>query len=121
MTQVDSTENNVKQVVLDLGEAINAEDFQLARTYITEDMKHIYPLGKEENAESYIKVIERIRPKFDIRKIFVDGNDVCVLYDTTAMGVTLFASGWFQVRDNKVSSLTVVFDPRALPLPTEVQ
>jgi SnoaL-like domain len=112
--QIQASENEAKQVVLKLGHAINAENFQLARKYVSDDMKHIYPLGAHDNAEMYFQQLEQIRPKFDIRKTFVDGNEVCVLYDTTASGVRLPASGWFQVKDGKVSSLTVVFDPRPL-------
>jgi SnoaL-like domain len=112
--QVQASENNAKQVVLELGNAINAEDFQLARKYVSDDMKHIYPLGTHDNAEVYFQQLEQIRPKFDILKTFVDGNEVCVLYDTTASGVKLSASGWFKVKDGKVRSLTVVFDPRPL-------
>lgn len=114
--QVQPSDNDVKQLVLDLGDAINAEDFQLARKYVSDDMKHINPFGTQENAETYFQQIEQVRPKFNIRRIFVDGNEACVLYDTTAFGVTLFASGWFQIKDKKVSSLTVVFDPRPLLL-----
>jgi hypothetical protein len=112
--QVQASENNATQVVLELGKAINAEDFQLARKYVSDDMKHIYPLGTHDNAEVYFQQLEQIRPKLDIHKTFVDGNEVCVLYDTTALGVKLPASGWFKVKDGKVRSLTVVFDPRRL-------
>lgn len=105
---------SIMQVVLQLGNAINAEDFQLARKLVSDDMKHVYPLGTHDNAGAYFQQLEQIRPKFQIHKTFVNGNDVCVLYDTTASSVKLFASGWFKVKDGKVSSLTVVFDPRPL-------
>ena len=82
--QVQVSENNAKQVVLELGNAINAEDFQLARKYVSDDMKHIYPLGTHDNAEVYFQQLEQIRPKFDIHKTFVDGNEVCVLHQVSS-------------------------------------
>jgi hypothetical protein len=52
--------------------------------------------------------------KFDIRKIFADDKDVCVLYDITVSGITLFACGWFQLEAGTVRSMRVTFDPRPL-------
>jgi hypothetical protein len=113
-TQVQPSGNNAKRVVLEFGDAINAEDYQLARKYVADNLKHTFPFGTHDNAEAYFQQLEQVRPKFDIQKTFVDGNDVCVLYYSTVAGVTMFASGWFKVEDGKVSSFTVVFDPRSL-------
>jgi hypothetical protein len=103
-----------EQIVLKFGDAINAEDYQLARTYVADNLTHIFPLGEHDNADAYFEQLKYVRPKLDIHKTFVDGNDVAVMYDTTVAGVTLFASGWFKVEDGKVRSFTVVFDPRSL-------
>jgi SnoaL-like domain len=113
-TQVQPSGKSPKQVVLEFGDAINAEDYQLARTYVADNVKHVFPFGTHDNADAYFQQLEQVRPKFDIQKTFVDGNDVCVLYDSTVAGVTMFASGWFKVEDGKVRSFTVVFDPRSL-------
>jgi hypothetical protein len=48
------------------------------------------------------------------KKIFVDGNDVCLLYDmvtNTPVG-TAFIAEWYHVKDNKIGSLRIVFDAR---------
>jgi hypothetical protein len=71
-TQVQPSGKNAKQVVLELGNAINAEDFQLARKYVSDNLKHIFPLGTHDNAEVYFQQLEQIRPKFDIHKTFVE-------------------------------------------------
>lgn len=113
-TQVQPSANNAKQVVLEFGDAINAEDYQLARTYVSDTLKHVFPFGTHDNADAYFQQLEQVRPKFDIHKTVVDGDDVCVLYHSTVGGITMLASGWFKVEDGKVSSFTVVFDPRSL-------
>lgn len=46
------------------------------------------------------------------KKSFVEGQDVCLLYDLKMSGKTIFGCGWYQVADDKIKSLTVVFDPR---------
>jgi hypothetical protein len=38
-TQVQLSGNDAKQVVLEFGDAINAEDFQLARKYVADNIK----------------------------------------------------------------------------------
>ena len=52
--------------------------------------------------------------KYDIKKAFEDGNDVCLLYDITMPGPTLFTCGWYKVENGKINWFKVVFDPRPL-------
>jgi hypothetical protein len=110
--QMPVSANQAKEVVLALGKALNDESFELARRYVSDDIKYVGPLSSRNGVEAYLEEIERLRLKFDIQKIFVDDQDVCLLYDITVSGITLFACGWFQVEAGKVSSLRVIFDPR---------
>jgi SnoaL-like domain len=112
--QMKISTNEPKEVVLGLGKALNDESFQIARRYVSDDMKYVGPFGSRDGAEAYLQEIERFRLKFDIQKIFADDKNVCVLYDITVSGITLFACGWFQVNAGRVSSLRVTFDPRPL-------
>ena len=106
--------DEAKQVVLDLGAAINDESFQTARLYVADDMKYEGPFGTRVGAEAYLEEIERLRLKFQIQRIFAKQEDVCVLYNIDTAGITVFACGWFQIKDGKVASLKVTFDPRPL-------
>jgi hypothetical protein len=114
--------DQAKEVVLGLGKALNDENFEIARRYVTDDMKYVGPFGCRDGAEAYLREIERLRLKFDIQKIFADGKDVCALYAITVPGISsfslatrrLFACGWFQIEAGKVFSLRVTFDPRPL-------
>src|SRR5260221_14653497 len=62
--------NEPKEVVLGLGKALNDESFQIARRYVSDDMKYVGPFGSRDGAEAYLQEIERLRLKFDIQKIF---------------------------------------------------
>ena len=106
--------DEAKQVVLDLGAAINDESFQTARLYVADDMKYEGPFGTRVGAEAYLEEIERLRLKFHIQRSFADQEDVCVLYNIDIAGITVFACGWFQIKGGKVGSLKVTFDPRPL-------
>ena len=112
--KVDTSTPETKEVVLGLGKALNDENYEAARRYVSDSMKYIGPLGSRDGAEAYLHEIERLHLKFDIHKIFADNQDVCVLYDITASGIKLFACGWFQVEAGTVTSMRVTFDPRPL-------
>lgn len=100
------------EVVRSLGKALNDENYEEARRYVSASMKYSGPFGSRDGADAYLHEIERLRLNFDIQKIFGDDKDVCALYDITVGGITQFACGWFQVEDGKVKSLRVTFDPR---------
>jgi hypothetical protein len=46
--------------------------------------------------------------------VFVDGDDVCVLYDmvtNTPVGTALIVE-WHKLKDDKIAAITAVFDAR---------
>ena len=108
------TEINAKEVVLSFVKALNDDDFETARNYLTDDMVFVGVLGSRNGAEAYIQDMERMRLKYNIKKAFVDGDDVCLLYDLTISGLNLLGCGWYKVENGKINSLRVVFDPRPI-------
>jgi len=107
-----SSDGDAKKVVMACVEAINKGDFQTARRYVSDGMSFVGVLGSRQGADAYFKDMERLRLKYDVRKTFVDGQDVCLLYDLNMSGKTLFCCGWYQVEEGRIRSLRVVFDPR---------
>jgi SnoaL-like domain len=106
--------STAKEIVLRLGKALNDENYEAAKRYVSENLKYVGPFGSRDGADAYLNEIGRFRLKFEIHKIFAENEDVCVLYDITVSGITLFACGWFQVEAGTVRSLRVTFDPRPL-------
>jgi limonene-1,2-epoxide hydrolase len=111
---MDTSTPKTKEVVLGLGKALNDGNYEAARRYVSDSMSYVGPFGSHDGAEAYLHEMEQRHLKFDILKIFADNKDVCVLYDITVSGITLFACGWFQVEAGKVKSMRVTFDPRPL-------
>ncbi|HJU35778.1 MAG TPA: nuclear transport factor 2 family protein [Nitrososphaera sp.] len=112
-----STKSSAKEIVMGYLQAlIERRDFQSARSYISDDISYMSPLNSFDKAEPYLKYNEHLNlPKFDIKKVFVDGQDVCLLYEMNVgtPQVTVLVCGWFHVNDDgKISSLRLVFDPR---------
>jgi predicted ester cyclase len=105
---------NAGDVVLAYVEALNREDFRSARDYVRGDLAFDGVLGSRRGSNDYFADMERMRLKYDVKKIFVEGDDVCLLMDVTLEGISVFTCAWYQVADGKIRSLRVVFDPRPL-------
>jgi|SRR5688572_6520525 hypothetical protein len=104
--------SNAKEIVSQCMAAINNEDFENARKLVHADFKFDGVLGSREGAEAYFRDMEKMKLKYDIKKIFADSDDVCVLYNLDMSGVSVFCCGWYQVVQDKIKFLKVVFDPR---------
>lgn len=114
-------ENNVqaktakaKETVLLFIQAINEEDFNNARKYVNDGLTFTGVLGTRKGADAYFDDMEKMKFKYKILKAFVDGEDVCLLYNIDMGAKTIFAAGWYQLVDEKIEAFQVVFDPRPL-------
>ena len=94
--------------------ALNNEDFKAARNYLTDDVKFIGVMGTRDGGDVYMADMEKMKFKYDIQKVFEDGDDVSVFYDINMGGKTLFCSGWYHLSGGKIDSIKVIFDPRSL-------
>jgi ketosteroid isomerase-like protein len=103
-----------KKVVLAFVDALNNEDFKTAGKYLTKDMTFKGVLGSRDGADAYMKDMEQMKLKYDIKKAIADEDDVCLIYDLTMSGITLLGFGWYHVKADKISSLNVMFDPRPI-------
>ncbi len=115
-----TTDNNLKmaektkEIVLSFLNALNAEDFKAARKYVHHDFKFEGVLGSRNGADEYFNDMEKMKLKYNIKKSFVDENDVCVIYDFVSNGITTSACGLYHLNLGKLSYLKVIFDPRVL-------
>lgn len=105
---------SARDVVLACIGALNREDFQRAREYVSEDLAFVGVLGSRDGAEAYFRDMERMRIQYAVRKVFADVQDVCLFYDLTLSGRNIFGSAWYHVEEGKIRSLRVVFDPRPI-------
>jgi hypothetical protein len=103
-----------KNIVLQFIKGLNDEDFEEARKYVSDDMKFVGVMGTREGADVYFKDMQKMKFKYDIKKAFVDGNDVCLFYDINMDGHKIFSSGWYHIEHHKIKWFKVLFDPRPL-------
>lgn len=105
---------NAKEIVMSCINALNEEDFDKARKFVNENMRFIGVLGSRNGAEEYFADMRKMKLKYHIKKVFENGDDVCLLYDLDISGISIFGCGWYHVRNGKIDTLQVVFDPRPI-------
>jgi predicted ester cyclase len=105
---------STRETVLSLIDALNAEKFDNARQFVHDDMQFAGALGARDGAEAYFADMRRMKLKYAVEKTFVEGEDVCLVYELHISGAQVPCVGIYHVRDGKVDSLRAIFDPRPL-------
>jgi len=105
------------EVIQSYQAALGKGDFATARKLMQDNMTFQGPLDTFTTADEYLESLKKLASivqRIDLKKVFVDGDDVCVLYDmvTSTPAGTAFIAEWYQVKGGKIAALRVVFDAR---------
>jgi ketosteroid isomerase-like protein len=105
------------EIVQSFQQALGRGDVAAARNLLHDNLSFRGPIDAFERPEPYLEALKKLHPiveRIDVKKIFVDGSDVCLLYDmvTKTPAGTAFIAEWFQVRGEKIASIRAVFDAR---------
>jgi limonene-1,2-epoxide hydrolase len=122
MQKNESSAKSAKEIVMAFLQAGERRDFKTARSYVKDNVSYVSPLNSFDRAEPYLKYYEHLDlPKSDTKKIFADGDDVCLLHELifTTLPIRCFVCSWFHVDDGKLSSIRVLFDPRPFVQPAK--
>lgn len=97
--------------------ALGKGDFATARTFMHDNMTFEGPLDTFNTADQYLEAGKRLATiiqRIDIKRVFADSDDVCILYDmvTNTSAGTAFIAEWYQVKGGKIAALHAVFDAR---------
>jgi len=106
---------DAEQMVLDLLSAINEKDFATAREFVWDNFTFEGVLGRRDGADAYFADLPKMNMNYSVLQSFARGLDVCVL-SNLRMGdkKEVFCCSWYKLRQGKIASLRVVFDPRPL-------
>jgi SnoaL-like domain len=99
-------------------EAWKRGDFAAVRSILAEDATFEGPLGLAANADECVEGLKRmsaIMTDVVVTKTFTDGPDVLTWFELhTVSTEPLPVVNWRHVRDGKIASIRVTFDPRPL-------
>jgi limonene-1,2-epoxide hydrolase len=104
-------------VVQRFQQALQSGDKAAARKLLAERFTFRGPFDHFDRPEAYLAALDKLQPvieRIHVKKIFDDGNEVCVIYDMvtkTDIGTSTIAE-WFQVEDDRIAAIQAVFDAR---------
>lgn len=109
--------SSARETVENYQAALGKGDFAAARKLLQDDMTFQGPIDTFHQADDYLESIKRLASiiqRIDLKRVFADGDDVCVLYDmvTNTPAGTAFIAEWYQVKNGQIADLRVVFDAR---------
>jgi ketosteroid isomerase-like protein len=108
--------SDASDVAEDFFDAWTSKDLERARSLLSDDVSFQGPIDSFSDADSYIASLRQLSgivSGADKQKVFVDGDDVCVIYDLkTAPVPSSRTCEWYRVRDGKIVWVSVVFDAR---------
>ena len=104
-----------KHLVLELAEALNRHDRIAARECVAEDMRFIGVFGPPlEGADAYLDAMLRLGARQEVVKCIAEQDDVVCFYELglpSRPDVQLWGAGWFSIKNGRIASIRVVFDP----------
>jgi hypothetical protein len=108
---------NASTIAANYLEAVQRSDFVAARKLLSDKLSFKGPLETLHSPEALIESLKKLHPivqRIDIKKIFTDENEVCVLCDlvTNSPAGTVFVVEWYQIKNDKIADIRVVFDAR---------
>jgi hypothetical protein len=111
------TKASASEIVDSYRAALGKGDFALARNFMHDNMVFEGPLDTFHKADDYLeanKKLSSIIQRIDLKKVSVDGDDVCELYEmvTNTPAGTAFIAEWYQVKGGKIAYIRAVFDAR---------
>jgi len=108
---------SAREVVTSFIEALNSRDLKSARSCVADDFSVKAPGASFDSAEAYFKGVveatQKYNGRYDVKRVFVDGNDVCLVTDTVSgdqqyKGYT--ALGMFRVEGRKILSARFMYE-----------
>lgn len=106
---------NARDIVEHYFSALYRGDASTARSYLADDLSFRGPMTRLSNADQYVKATEHVVRAIkgvEKRKVFADGQDVCIFYDLlmdTPVGSIPIAE-WYHLDGEKISSIQTILD-----------
>ena len=107
--------NDPKTLALAYLDAVSRKDLSRAQELLMPNLEFTGPSGSRSSAQSFIDALKRlaaIHVRNDVKKVFVDGNEACVIYDfvTDTPSGSLPTIEWLQFEEGRIRSINLYYD-----------
>jgi len=117
---IERSSNNSIEVVISYINALDAQKYEEALRCLDDRVRIRGPAGESFGKPTdFIEMLRKYHGKYEIKKIFTDGNDVSVWYDLVISIAKVFMASWYQVKDGHIVSIQTIFDPKAFGPPPQ--
>lgn len=108
-----NSETSAKDVVMSYIKNLDEYKYDDVENLLSEKVQVIGPAGESfKNPKEFLNMLRIYKAKYDIKKVFVDGNEVCLLYDMKTPKVTAYTASWYRVKNNKIEYIRSIFDSK---------
>jgi SnoaL-like domain len=115
LEQEDTMSIDHKTLALEYLDAVAKQEFTRLEGLLAADLRFKGPAMTRSSAQDYIAALRRlgaIHVRSDVKRVFVDGNEVCVIYDfvtDTAAGA-LPTIEWLHFDGARIRSIDLYYD-----------
>jgi hypothetical protein len=113
---------NAKEVVMSYINGLDSQKYEAALECLDKNVRIKGPAGENFGKPTdFIEMLRKYHGRYDVKKVFIDGKDVCLWYDLKTAGPTVFMTSWYQVNedDGLIISIQTLFDPKAFGPPPQ--
>jgi hypothetical protein len=124
LEQEDTMSMDRKTLTLEYLDAVAKQEFDRVEELLAADLRFRGPAMTRSSARDFIAALKRlgaIHVRNDIKRVFVDGDDVCVIYDfvTDTTAGSLPTIEWLHFDGARIHSIDLYYD--RLPWQTVMQ
>ena len=95
--------------------SFSEKDLNLLKNILTNDCKFVGPFYQFNSAQDYIDSLFQDPPiniKYEVIKTYQDDHSACLIYNFTKPGITTKMTQIFEVSENKISGIQLIFDTK---------
>jgi hypothetical protein len=114
LEEVPAMSTNKKTLALAYLDAVAKQEFGSVERLLAEDLQFRGPASTRTSAQDFISALKRlaaIHVRNDVKRVFVDGDEVCVIYDfvTDTVGVVPTIE-WLSFEGARIRSVKLYYD-----------
>ena len=112
------TGSDLKALAIQYIEAVGQKRLDTLPSFLHAEMDFSGNIAASHGADAWAAALRRLSPilvRNDIKRVFVDGNEVCVIYDFVTTVCPVPSVEWLVFDGNKIKSIYLLFDRSRWP------